>query len=296
MRYVKQEITDFLTSTVSETYPTWSGASTYSVGDIVFHDNYLYKSSSNNNLDNNPTNYEGLYWIKWGISNKYAMIDSQATTKTTDTSDIVVTFNLGNIDTLAIGYYSAETLRIENIDNSDNVLYSQEVNQSSNENVIDYYSYIYEEYSIQTDKGAYFNIPRIGTKIRVSFLKGNLSSVNCGFLIGGRYNDMGKTLDNVNFKFNSYSIVDKDEFGVISITRRSVQDLIDFQTILDVESLTQYKRKLKSDYDIIVAFIIDDSDNDIYENIITLGKIENASTLARNHTKTYITWSVIEAL
>ena len=297
MKYVKQEITDYTSTNITQLHPDWVAGTTYALGDIIKYGSYFYKSAIASNVGQSPEEYLGVYWITWGVSNKHSMIDLQSSTQTVVTGDdLIVTFPIGDIDTLAIGYYSATTLIVENLDASNNVLYTQTFTQSVNNTVTDYYSYMYDAYSIEVDKAQYIDIHNLGTQLRVSFMRGVLTEVSCGFLIGGQAIDMGKTLDSVQFKFTSYSTKKPDEYGIITITKRSVQDLVDFQTAIDKAELTQLKRYAKRDYDDIVAFIVDDTEDSVYENLITLGVIQNMSTVATNQTKQFMTWSILEAI
>ena len=297
MRYVKQEITDYESDNIEPLYLDWVATETYVKNAYVKDGSYFFKSVIDNNLNLKPSDHVPTYWIKWGVSNKFSMIDLQSSTKTVVENDnLIAVFQLANIDTLAIGYYKATTLKIENIDDSGTALYTQTFTQSTNSNVTDYYTYLYAPYTIKSNKGQFVDVPKIGTKLRVSFLRGTLNEVSCGFLIGGESIHMGETLEGVNFSFNSYSTKAPDEYGIISILKRSVQDLVDFETSIEKAELTQLKRYAKRDYEEIVAFIVDDSDDDIYENLITLGVIQSVSTVATNHTKQIMTFSILEAI
>lgn len=296
MRFVKQAITNYTSTTVTPEYPDWSSTTTYNIGDNVLYGNYIWKNSFTSNINNIPSD-ESPYWVKFGTSNYYSLIDPQSKTKTTVVgNDLIVKFPANYIDTIAIGYFTAATVRIENLDASNNVLLTQEYNQSINEDVFDYYDYIYAPYSDSTDKAKYFNIIKAGTQIRVSFLKGSYSGVSVGFLVGGTAVNMGKTVENVKLGWQSFSLRNTDEFGVMSITKRADQDLIDFETAIDTVNLMSLRRKAKQYKDEIVAFIIDDTESSIFENIVTLGVMQEMQPVATNNDKTILTWSVLESI
>ena len=169
---------------------------------------------------------------------------------------------------------------------------------SVNMGVEDYYSYIYSKYSSIADYGRLFYIKPLGLDIRVTFYAqtGSQTRASCGYLIGSEATDMGQTLYGVNFSFNSYSTKTTDDFGVLTIQKRGVQDLIDFETVIPSQSVPSIKRKIKLIYDDIVAFVLDPSEDSAYENIITLGTIENVSTVLANPVSTTIAWSVHETI
>ena len=296
MRFVKQAITSYTSATVTPEHADWSPLTTYNIGDNVLYGNYIWKNSFTSNLNNIPSD-ESPYWVKFGTSNYYSLIDTQSKTKTTVIGDdLIVKFPANYIDTIAIGYFTAQTVKIENLDASDNVLLTQEYHQSINEDVFDYYDYIYAPYSDSTDKAKYFNIIKAGTKIRVSFLKGSYAGVSVGFLVGGTAINMGKTVEGVKLGWNSFSLRTTDDFGIMSITKRADQDLIDFETAIDTVNLMSLRRKAKQYKDEIVAFIVDDTESSIFENIVTLGVMQEMQPVATNNDKTILTWSVLESI
>ena len=53
---------------------------------------------------------------------------------------------------------------------------------------------------------------------------------------------------------------------------------------------------MKKIYDEIVLFIIDERDVSEYENLMTLGVIQDASVVLENNVESVISFSVVEAL
>lgn len=296
MRFVKQDIADYTSSEITESISTWSSATTYAVGDEVLLGNYIWKNSYTANLNNEPTEGSNK-WVKWAVSNKYSLIDLRSSTKTVCATDATVVFTRGNMDTLIIGNFTATEILIENINDDGAVVYaSQTFYQSANWDVFDYYTYIYSDYTIDTDRGVYFNIPQLGTKLRVTFTKGAFSQIEVGFMVGGLGVDMGQTLEGVKLGFTSYSTTATDDFGIIKITKRAAQDLVDFETVIDSNKLISVRRKAKQYRDEIVGFVVDEQAGSIYENIVTLGVMQDIQPVATNYDKTTITWSILESI
>lgn len=295
MRFVKQAITDYTSAQVTETVPYWNSTTSYSVLDTVLYGNYIWKNSFANNLNNEPSD-TSTKWVKWAVSNKYSLIDLRATTKTISATDMTVTFPRARIDTIIIGNYTAESILIELIDDLNNVLHSQTYTQSPNDLVTDYWTYIYSEYTIESDRAIYFDIMKLGTKIRITFAKGGFAQVEVGFIIGGESFNMGTTLENVKLGFTSYSKTNIDDFGIMKITKRAVQDIVDFDTIMPSEALMGIRRMAKQNRDEIVGFIVDEQKTSKYENIITLGVLQDIQPVASNFDKTVISWSILESI
>lgn len=307
MKYLKQQITDFTSSTLTDTYADWDSATTYVLeadasltnASVVKYGNYYYRSLTNANLDFNPVEYENVKWVKWGVSNKYAMIDLESLTKSTSTSDIVVEFTRDTADTIAFGYFLTSEIIIEHLDDLGVVMpaYTQNIPYGVSDSVYDYYDYIYAPYTSLVDRALKVDIPPIGDKIRVTLkLYALTGTTNIGYLVAGEALSMGETLFGVNFSFNSYAVKTTDAFGTLAITKRSVQDLVDFETNIESTALARLKREIKGIYNDIVVFILDESETSNYENLLTLGTIETSEVVLQNHVQSTISWSILESI
>ena len=179
----------------------------------------------------------------------------------------------------------------------DNVLHTQELVQSVSESVDDYYSYIYSEYSSGTLRGRIFQVPIAGAKIRITFESSEVTpNVSCGFLVAGRAEDMGDTLFGAAFSFESYTVKETDSFGVTTLTKRSTQDLVDFETVIPSHLIASKKQEIKNLYGEPVVFMLDPDTESKYDNLLTLGVIENVSTVLENAVQTTISWSIQEII
>jgi hypothetical protein len=163
--------------------------------------------------------------------------------------------------------------------------------------ISDYYDYIYVPFQEMVTKTLKVDLPSVSHNIRVIFGKhSTTNTAKCGYLIGGTATYMGDTLYGVNLGFNSYSSKVANEFGETSIIKRGVQDLVDFETIIDSSRYSEVRYNLKNIYDEIVAFVLDESETSRYNNLITLGTIQNSSVLLENSKLITISWSIYETL
>lgn len=307
MQYVKQQITSFLTTNLTQDYPDYHPATTYSLetgtptsASIVRYGSYYWRSLTNGNIGFPPDEYENKKWIKWQVANTYAMLDVSALSKSIKVAgDIVVTFSLTpNTDTIGIGYYEADTVLVEVLDDLNVVLWSYETPSTAYEGIDSWWTWTYPQYEYELDKSIMIRIPpSLGPKARVTFTQfGSATQTACGFLVAGEAIDMGVTLGKVGFGFNSYAVKKFDDFGTLSIIKRAVQDIVDFETLIDKGTFVNKKRKIKEVYNDIIMFIIDESENSRFENLITLGTIQDAKPVIDEYDKSIISWSVIEAI
>jgi hypothetical protein len=108
------------------------------------------------------------------------------------------------------------------------LVYSRSVNLVDNSNVGNWYQYFYEpiyqkDTVAVTDivDAALLDLPAYGEGVLTVQLDRSGGSVQCGALIPGLATDVGTLLDKPTIGTKSYSRVDRDEFGNVSITRRS---------------------------------------------------------------------------
>ena len=304
MIYLKQMIDDFTTTNVPNNYADWDENKSYIVEETPSNDstcvyeNYVYRAVSENQ-GKIPTENLGTHWIKYGTANSRAMINLRSQDSTiVEGGDIVVTFKKRLINGIVIGNFSGNSLTVENLDDGGNIVDTPvEYTQSPNEDVFDYYSYIYSEYSVSSENAKFFRLNDIGTQIRVTITSNSATGVaKCGFLVGGEITDMGSTINNVAFNFNSYSTKSIDEFGTLSIKKRGVQELVDFETVVKNTEMRQRKSQLKAIYDEILAFVVDEDEGSIYDNLIAFGTIENSAIIINEFDKQVISWSIMESI
>lgn len=307
MQFVRQEIKEYVSTNLTDLYLDWSPSTTYIVEDntsltnasVVRYGAYYYRSVTNNNLNYNPIEYENIKWVKYKVSNKFAMLDMSANSKSViNGGDMVVVFEQNFIEVLGFGNYEADTILVELLaEDMTTIVWSNETISLINIDVFDYYDYIYEPYVIDSDHTVKMNIPLLGRYVRITFRKQLLTNRSaCGYLIGGNPVQMGTSLMGVKFGYNSFTTKEISTFGNLEITKGAVQDVVDFETVISSNYLPRMRRELKKIYDEIVLFIVDERETSQYENLMTLGVIQDASVLLENNVESTMTFSIIEAV
>ena len=318
MKIIRQLITDLIDTNLTETWLPWDSTKTYNIGDpivvesgtdpngvngsftVARKDNYYYRTVIDGNLNQDPATYLNSKWTFHRVSNRYAAIDLQSQTRSVSIgADMYMTFRRGLIERLAFGNVTADSMLIELLDTDGvTVLHTITVPGGGvSQTVYDYWTYLYEPYSDSTNLQYLIEIPPIGTFIKVTFLVDGVSGeAACGFMVGGKFLPMGDTLYGVNFKFNSFSTKEFDAFGLLKMTKRGVQDLVDFETEIDNGSFSIIRTILKELYDEVVVFVLDESDDSQYENLITLGTVMDSSQILSNAVTTTVSWSVAEVI
>ena len=295
MEFVPQSITSYTSPQLTPEYSDWSDATTYIVGDKVIYGNYIWICSFAGSLNFEPKE-SSPHWTKWGVSNYWSLIDTRSQTLTVVNSDLVVEFDKLGIETLVIGYFKGTSILVEVLDTLDNVVFTETFSNPRREGIPSYLAWIHAKFIDYSSRSKVFYLPLFGSKIRVTFSKGSYSNVQVGFMVGGRSTQMGKTIEGVKLGRTSYTIKNTDEFGITTITSRAKRKYHDFETSVSSDIAMNTLRIIENYEDTVMAFIIDNNPNSVYENIVTLGVYESVEPLATNNDKTVLSWTVIEMI
>lgn len=297
MQYLAQEITAFTSSTITETIVAYNPATAYTIGDEVLVDPYIYKCVAAC-TGKSPITFIDIFWVKWSTSNKMAMLDLSSQSKSIMSSgNLVVEFLQGGISTLGIGNYEADHIQVDILaSDGTTVLWTHNTisSASTNLNTYTYYNYVYDTYIETIERSIKIDLGAVGYKVRVTFV--GTTRTACGFLYGGNPVGMGQTLYGVKFGFNSFALKETDDFGTLTITKRAVQDIVDFETIINTNQLMRLRSQVKKVYNDIMLFILDETDGSIYDNMLVLGTIESVNIVLSNPKITTMTWSVVEGI
>lgn len=310
-KHLPQSITDFLFTNLIEDYPVWDENTPYTFepdennltsASVARYGNYYWRSTTNDNEGNIPIDAQGNVndeWYKYEPSKIFSLLDLSAETEASkDGDDMILVFARNfNIETLVLGRFTASQIKIENLDDDDNVLATQIIEYSVNEFVVDYYTYMYSPYSEEVDRNVKIDIAPLGTKVRVTFVKQvTLDKAAAKFIVAGLEVDLGNTASGISTGFESYIPTEKDLFGANSTNSTIQRDIKGFDTWVlntDKKRVERVAKNLKNE---IGVYIIDPSDKSKIENEIILGQLENYNDLYNNFEKIKFNWSVKESV
>lgn len=307
MYYVKNLITSFTDSNLTEIYDEWDETTTYILetgtptsSSIARDGAWYYRSVTNGNINFRPSEYDGSKWVKYAIANSHAMLDFKAQSLSyLNGGDMFVEFDIPWMaDAIGMGYYECDTVLIELLDGSDTVVWTYETDSTYSENVYDWYTWTFATREQELGRSLAVRIPAfIGVKCRITWKSSAYQTrTACGFLSCGISEDMGKTGSTVKFKPTSYTIRTVDQFGSISFVKRAVSTPVDFTTSIDRVVFMRRQRKIKANIDDIMMFVIDDSESSEFENIVILGVMTDPVPILDEFDKSVISWSIFEAI
>ena len=307
MKFLQQEIVEIIETNLQESFAVWDAEKTYYVEDdeenltsdnVARDGNFYYRTAIDENIGNNPSENEGDSWVVYRPSNRYAMLDTHAKTLTQSDEDFYIKIKRDFIELLAFGNVIADSITIENLDAEDNVISTQTIDTTAyNEDVDDYWSYIYSKYDSEITRAFLVTISPIGEYLKISFTKNSIENkTQCGFLVGGQPVDFGDTLYDVNFSYNTIGDNSFDEWGRVKSDVIIPQDMTDFETLIDAGVFAKTRTKIKNTYGKIGVFIIDESKDSKYDNLLSLARIMSTTQVLSNSSKVVLSWSIAEIL
>lgn len=234
-------------TTLTESNPEWSSATTYAIGAKVVYGVYgTYESLQNGNLNHTPpitSPYTDAYWVRTGPTNKMAMFDEQISSVSSSASDIIFAVTSSSVDTVSLLNIVADKTSISVTDLS---LYTTVYNNSqqlSGGESLDWFSYFFYDEDTQRTSSLYLDIPKVSNGlITIKVTSAGTNSI--GTFIAGQLKLLGTTQYGVNSGIIDYSRKDVDEFGNINFVKRNFSKRMNATVSLTNANLNKVQRIL----------------------------------------------------
>lgn len=306
MVIVEQNITDYISINVVQTGDNWSDTVTYEFEDEAFDEHYYYKSVIDGNIGLKPSDNPNE-WLIWRISNRYAQIDLRASTRTTWSVDLatvpadnalITEFANNSYDFLGLGAIEGDNITVEAYDAQGVLQYSSNDIVYDRPNSNNWYGYYFYEFREEGKGQSFIHTlpPIVGGFIRVTIEANDNGLASAGYMVAGYQEWVGDSLFGVNRGLEDNSIVEKDDYGITTITPRTANETMDLDTIFPSSHIMPITRIAKDTLGKIVLFVGDESKDTPYEGLTILGYLESYNSILSNPTRTIASWSVKEVI
>ncbi len=237
-----------LTSTniAENDYAEWAVGTTYNTGDKVISTttHRIYESVIDSNLGNDPTTDDGTNWLNIGATNRWKAFDQYISDPVSNTTSIQYTLTPPNgsiPSAVALLNLKGISANVTVTDSVDGEVYNTDIDLLDNRNIVDWYTYFFEE-QVQREEALFLDIPPyIGAVVSVTVQEEVGQTAELGQLIFGFLSDVGLTVYGTSIGIEDYSIKDRDAFGNAIIVERNFSQTVDF----DVQFETQNARKVQ---------------------------------------------------
>jgi hypothetical protein len=234
-------------STLTESNPEWSSATTYALGANVVYGIYgTYQSLQSGNLNRTPpitSPFTDAYWVRTGPTNKMAMFDEQISSVSSGTTDIIFAVVASSIDSVALFNITAGKTNIAVTDKDTKVLAYNNSQQLSGGESLDWYSYFFYDSDTQKTSSIYLDIPPVANSLITIKVSGT-GTVSVGSYINGQIKYLGNTQYGVSAGIIDYSRKDTDEFGNTTFTKRNFSKRMNASVSLTNSNLNRVQRIL----------------------------------------------------
>jgi hypothetical protein len=255
----------FVSSTVVENdYAAYAAGTTYAVGtrciSTVTH--RIYESLRASNTGNDPTaivNRAGTapWWLEVGPTNKWSMFDGVVSTQTTVASPLTVVLRPGQFNAIYLGGLDADMLTVTVKDApGGNVIYNATITLEGSA-PDDYYEHFFDRFKplrdyIINDLDAFY-----AAEITLTLTKAS-GNVKCGILALGDLKPLGSTLYGAKAKPKTYSYIDIDDYGSLTIKRRKATTDVSLSATLRLDEANTVLETIQSVLDVPCAWIGND--------------------------------------
>jgi hypothetical protein len=267
-------------TTLTESNPEWSSATTYALGAKVVYGIYgTYQSLQAGNLNHTPpitSPFNDAYWVRTGPTNKMAMFDDQISSVSSGTSDIIFAVVASAIDSVALLNITASKTNIAVTDKDTKALVYHNSQQLSGGESLDWYGYFFYDSDTQKTSSIYLDIPPAANSLITIKVSGT-GTVSVGTYVNGQIKSLGGTQYGVSAGIIDYSRKETDEFGNTTFTKRNFSKRMNASVSLTNSNLNRVQRIL---YDLRATPVlwIASTDAQFEEPLIIYGFYRDFST------------------
>ena len=230
-------------------YAQWNSATSYVTGNrvIVLSTHKIYEAAQNN-TNVNPVTDDGTNWITLGATNRWKAFDQKIGDPVTNTTSIEYVFTPAQKTTaVALFGVGGATANVTVTDSIEGEVYNETVSLLDNTDVIDWYTYFFEDISYTTE-ALFLDIPPYaGAAVEVTVSGATGATVELGQLVIGSALDLGLTIYGTSIGIEDFSRKETDTFGNFIIVERAFANLVDFDVTFETQNANRLRRFL-ADY------------------------------------------------
>lgn len=195
-------------------------AGTYNTGQRVIYDGVIYQVSATPSTTDRPdvgSEKDPKTWVSVSPSNRWKMFDplygQELPTISSDKIEVLFMSDIG-LDTISLHNIFGSYARVDVYDGSGNLVSSQESALISDNGIIDYWTWFFQDRETQ-NQAAFSSIPyQTGGYVKLTiYTTQPNTNVYIGKLVPGSIFEVGTTLDPIEIDNRDFSQVNRNDFG-----------------------------------------------------------------------------------
>lgn len=231
IRPISMAAANLYSTTATETYSAWNGATAYLVDDVVLltSTQRLYKRLVAGTTATSP-DADTTNWVDIGPTNQWAMFDNQVSTQTTASTNLTVVVKPGLVNSAAFFGLEGTQLAVTVRDALAGAIVFTETVVLEGAVIADWYQYFFEPFA-QLGEVILSDLPPYGDAHITVVVSGG-GTVKCGIAAFGTLYDLGDTLSGASASITDYSRKETDEFGITTFVRRAYSKRMSARMVL----------------------------------------------------------------
>ena len=231
-------------------YAQWAVGTTYNVGNkvIVLSTHRIYESLVGSNLGNDPTTDDGTNWLNIGATNRWKAFDQKIGDPVTNlnTIEYVLSDAASNVTSVALFGLEGISANVTVTDDTEGEVYNQTVSLIDNRNIVDWFTYFFEE-QVQREQALFLDIPPyVGSDVGVTVTAATGETAELGQLVLGFLSNIGTTSYGTAISIEDFSRKETDAFGNFIVVERAFAQLADFDVQFETANARKIQRTLAS--------------------------------------------------
>lgn len=230
------------TNAVAEDLPVYSDSAEYAIGERIIYNDAIWSAAKDGQLET-PTR-QSLDWVYVYATNPYRCIDDKIETQTEALGEIVMEIQADDfVSVVGLLNVSATSVRVQMIDSLDGEVYDK-TRLMGDPSCADLWEWLFKPFGVRTDMSFNDLPPYRNATIRITITAAPGETAKIGHIVMGMPFYIGLPRSGVNLGIADYSKVQRDEFGNLSLIRRSYSSYADFQLIIETSRIDEVRRTL----------------------------------------------------
>lgn len=254
--------------------PAWSATTAYVVGNQCLSNHKIYYClvANTNFLPENNTGGTTPKWLDEGYDNRWKMFDAVVGSQTVLAESITLSLKPGVvIDSAAFLDVVGTKIIMTITDPVAGLVYSDTLDLISHSGVIDAYTYFFKPI-ITDDTAVLLGIPPYSAATMSITINNPGGTAKIGTIVIGLQTDIGVTQYNPTVGFDSWSKIERDAFGIMTVLVRGYSKKLTCELVIPAEYVDAVGRIFRSVKDIPVVWVGVDSG---YSSMIVYGIIKS---------------------
>ena len=228
-------------------YSGWSSSVVYTTGQKVIYDHQIWEALRGN-TNKTPSSDNPLDWLTLGSTNRWAMFDQKVSTQTSGATSIEFEIEPGEqFNSVAFFNVEGASISIDVVETVASVETTIEMRSSTLRSTLPaatWWDYFHYEPTEKTEL-VFLNLPTTArSRLLITVHPIGTNQARCGTFVVGKAKSIGETLYGITTGITRYSIINRDEFGEITIKKRGYSDRSNFPLRVDKALFSSVRRYL----------------------------------------------------